>query len=113
MNGHPVTKTYQPKPPAPHTTASADKTSEGAIGALVTIDQKIDFMCTAKDLYQALLDPGRVKAWTRGDATISPTVGTEFKLFNGNVSGKIMELVEDKKIVMTWRFKRWPKGIIF
>ena len=37
-------------------------------------------------------------------------VGSEFQLFNGNISGKIEALEENKKIVMAWRLKTWPAG---
>lgn len=33
-----------------------------------------------------------------------------FTLFNGNISGKFLELVPPTKIEMLWRYKQWPSG---
>ena len=98
---------YQPKPPVVSPVV-VQPVKTGVVGALVTINQKVDFVCQASDLYVTLLDPGRVAVWTRGKAVIANKVGEEFKLFDGNVTGKIVELVENKKIGLTWRLKTWP-----
>ena len=31
-------------------------------------------------------------------------------LFNGNVTGKFEDLVENEKLVKKWRLKHWPQG---
>ncbi|KAI9329928.1 activator of Hsp90 ATPase [Zopfochytrium polystomum] len=111
MKGHPVTTLYKPQPPAP---AAATAASNGAAanstvkGKLTTLSMTVEFVCSAADLYQTLLEPGRVQAWSRGPAKIGPQVGAEVALFGGNVTGKIVDLVPNKKIVQTWRLKTWP-----
>lgn len=35
---------------------------------------------------------------------------TRFSLFNGNISGKFLELSPNSKIGMLWRYKQWPSG---
>lgn len=58
-----------------------------------TLNDVIEFQTSAHELYETLLDTQRVCAWTRGPAKISKEIGSTFELFNGNVSGKILELV--------------------
>ncbi|KAJ3091420.1 hypothetical protein HK100_007181 [Physocladia obscura] len=113
MTGHPAGTVYKPKPPAPDASATAPQAAEPTvpaklIGAVSTITMNVEFVCSASDLYNTLLDPSRVQIWSRGPATIKPEVGADVALFGGNVTGKILELVPNKRIVQTWRLKTWP-----
>ncbi|CAO3638016.1 unnamed protein product [Cunninghamella echinulata] len=97
------------------TTASSTKTEEKSATTknkvnTTSINDVIEFQTSAHELYETLLDTQRVCAWTRGPAKISKEVGSPFELFGGNVSGKILELVPDKKIVQSWRLAGWPTG---
>lgn len=66
---------------------------------------------SAHDIYDVLLNQAKVVAWTRSNkSTIEPKVGSKFSLFDGSVTGEIKELVEDKKIVQSWRSHSWPAG---
>ena len=98
MNGHPTTQLYKPKPPAPSPDSSSSSTNSSTsatvVGAVTTIKMSVEFVCSASDLYDTLLNPAKVKAWSRSaDAVSSLEEGGEIKLFGGNVSGKILELV--------------------
>lgn len=68
------------------------------------------FQCPASDIYDVLLKPEAVSMWTRSNAKVDPVKGGEFFLFDGNISGKFEELVPNKKIVQSWRYKQWPSG---
>ncbi|KAJ3409168.1 Sec63 [Chytridiales sp. JEL 0842] len=109
MKGHPVTQAYKPKP-VPSGTSETKQTSMSVIGGVTTLNMNVEFVCPVSDLYDTLLNPQRVQIWSRGAATIAPTVGAEIALFGGNVTGKVLELEKDKKIVMTWKLKSWPAG---
>ncbi|KAK9450122.1 activator of Hsp90 ATPase [Limtongia smithiae] len=66
------------------------------------------FNTTAAELYTTFVDPGRVAAWTRSQPVkFTASEGGEYAMFGGNVSGKFVKLVKDKKIEMTWRLKDW------
>ncbi|KAI8607793.1 activator of Hsp90 ATPase [Chytriomyces sp. MP71] len=114
MKGHPTGTQYKPKPVSALDSAAAAAAEtkpavpSSVLGSLATINLNVEFVCSAADLYSTLLDQGRVQAWSRGPASIKPEVGAEVKLFGGNVEGKILELVPNKKIVQTWRLKTWP-----
>ncbi|KAJ3153714.1 hypothetical protein HK101_001719 [Irineochytrium annulatum] len=113
MTGHPVMTPYKPKP-VPNDSATTSSTSkagsEKVLGALTTVTKTVEFVCSAQDLYDTLLVAERVQIWSRGKAVIGKNVGADVEMFGGNVTGKIMELEEGKKIVMSWRLKSWPSG---
>ncbi|KAJ3070047.1 hypothetical protein HDU98_006920 [Podochytrium sp. JEL0797] len=112
MKGHPVVTGYKPKPPTADDAKPAPATSVPAsvVGTLCTVTMNTEFVCSASDLYNTFLDPNRVQMWSRGPAQIKPEAGAEISLFGGNVTGKVLELEANKKIVMTWRLKSWTAG---
>eukprot|EP01117_Protostelium_nocturnum_P009655 TRINITY_DN3453_c0_g1_i1.p1 TRINITY_DN3453_c0_g1~~TRINITY_DN3453_c0_g1_i1.p1 ORF type:complete len:352 (-),score=141.37 TRINITY_DN3453_c0_g1_i1:70-1125(-) len=90
------------------TTTTTSSTSKELATCTVTVTDK--FVCGREDLFMALTDPPRVKAYAGGDAEINPTVGGKFKLFGGYVSGEYLELERPSKIVQKFRFNTWPEG---
>lgn len=113
MKGHPTLQTYQPKAPVPMATeskpANAPVAAGGILGGVCSIEQKLEFVCSAADLFDVLLNPTKVSAWTRAPAQISPAVGP-FSLFGGNISGEITHIDLNKGFKCTWRQKQWPAG---
>lgn len=55
-------------------------------------------------LYLALTNPTIIKLWSGEEAEMSTEPNTEFSLWNGNICGKNLEFVENKKIVQEWYF---------
>ncbi|CAO3614042.1 unnamed protein product [Cunninghamella blakesleeana] len=92
------------------TSSSSSSSSSKKKINTTTLNDVVEFQTSAQELYETLLDTQRVCAWTRGPAKISKEIGSTFELFNGNVSGKILELVPGKKIVQSWRLGSWPTG---
>ena len=68
----------------------------------------VDFAGPPAELFECFSDPRRVAAYAGSDSRLNFTVGGEFSLFDGNVSGKIVEIHPRQKIVMTWRLSTWP-----
>ncbi|RHZ81295.1 hypothetical protein Glove_122g13 [Diversispora epigaea] len=89
------------------TKGSLSKTS---LGNVTTIKETVELQTSADQVYETLLDPGRVAAWTRSRPDIFRQIGTSFSLFDGNITGTILELVPNEKIVQKWRLKAWPEG---
>jgi activator of HSP90 ATPase len=102
MKGHPVLEQYKPKPPVDMLQQPAKATT--AVGNVVTIQQTIEFHCSAGDLYQTLMDPKRVQVWSRAPCQLEP----EMKLFGGAITGKIVKQVINQSIEMEWRINTWP-----
>ncbi|OBA20038.1 hypothetical protein METBIDRAFT_44970 [Metschnikowia bicuspidata var. bicuspidata NRRL YB-4993] len=75
-----------------------------------TLHLEPTFNTTAEQLYITLLDPARVSAWSRSNAQIQAKEGSEFLLFGGSISGKILELVTNERIRQAWRLDSWRTG---
>ena len=60
-------------------------------------------------LLSAAASSGMVKAGST--AQISKEAGGTFSLFGGLISGRIIELVPNERIVQAWRVADWPPGV--
>ncbi len=56
------------------------------------------------EVYTALTNPFTLELWTGYKANMDDKVGTEFSLWDGDISGKNLEIEENKKIVQEWFF---------
>ena len=59
---------------------------------------------SVQDVYNALVNPNVIELWTGDDVVMDDKVGTEFSLYEGNISGKNLEIEKEKKIVQQWYF---------
>jgi activator of HSP90 ATPase len=59
---------------------------------------------SVQDVYNALVNPNMIELWTGDDVVMDDQVGTEFSLYEGNISGKNLEIEPEKKIVQQWYF---------
>lgn len=75
-----------------------------------TIKQSITFKASPHDIYETLMDSDKHSHLTGDKADISRKVGGKFTAFNGYSEGVNIELVQDKKIVQTWRASDWSEG---
>ena len=72
-----------------------------------TIRQSVNFSASPHDVYEALMDSSKHAQFTGGKANISREVGGRFTAFDGYSEGVNIELVQDEKIVQTWRADDW------
>ncbi len=77
-----------------------------------TIIQTVKIKAPAHDIYEAFMDSKKHAAFTGAGAKISRKIGGSFSVFDGYSSGKNIELIEDKKIVQSWRAEDWPEDQI-
>lgn len=56
------------------------------------------------DIYAALTNPYTIELWSGYKAEMSTEPGSEFSLWEGDISGKNLEFLADKKIVQEWYF---------
>lgn len=96
--------------PAPTSGAGAAVKAGARVTSTGQFEVTDTFKCRAEDVFLALLEEGRVRAYTQSEAKIDAKVGGAFSLFNGNVTGTIKDLVPYSRIVMAWRFKDWTEG---
>jgi activator of HSP90 ATPase len=84
---------------------------KGSKAGTKTVKMTQKFYCKARDVYEALLDEKRVRAFTQSAASIAPEKGRAFSLFDGAVTGIVQELVPNELIVQKWRFSNWEDGV--
>ena len=58
----------------------------------------------ASDVYSALTNPYTIELWSGYPAVMSTQAGSEFSLWEGDISGKNIEFIQDKRIVQEWYF---------
>jgi len=56
------------------------------------------------DIYSAVTNPYTIELWSGYPALMSTEAGSEFSLWEGDITGKNLEFVQDKKIVQEWYF---------
>ncbi|KAI5961926.1 AHA1 [Candida theae] len=78
-----------------------------------TLHLEPTFNTSAEQIYITLLDASRIAAWTRSPPEIEsfpPKQGSLYRFFGGAVSGKILKLVPNERIVELWRLQDWKEG---
>ncbi len=104
---------------------AADTTRSGEISrSCESIHQEIDLHAGRGRVYSVLTDPvqfqklillsgavktGMVKPTKPAEIMAQP--GGAFSLFGGHISGRIIELVPQERIVQAWRPADWPAGV--
>jgi activator of HSP90 ATPase len=56
------------------------------------------------DIYSALTNPHTIELWSGYPAQMSTEPGSEFSLWEGDITGKNLEFVQDRKVVQEWYF---------
>ncbi len=77
----------------------------------VTIHEELEFRVTPHRIYEALLDPKQFTALSGMPGEIHREAGGAFSLFGGQITGRNVELVPDRRIVQAWRAASWPEGV--
>jgi len=92
---------------------------DGKAFNVTSLSDQQEFRTTADQLYQTFTDPARITAFTRGPPKkFAPaaanggqaSIGTEFEIFGGNVSGVYTALEPPRAIEQKWRLAQWPAG---
>ena len=75
------------------------------------IRQEIDLPASPERVYKALTDSKQFSAFTGGaSADIAATAGGAFSSFGGMISGRMLDLVPNERIVQAWRAGNWDAG---
>jgi activator of HSP90 ATPase len=56
------------------------------------------------DVYSALTNKNTIELWTGFKAEMSTDPGSEFSLWEGDITGRNLEFIQDKKVVQEWFF---------
>jgi activator of HSP90 ATPase len=64
------------------------------------------------DVFSALTNPFTIELWSGYHAVMSTEPGSEFSLWEGDITGKNIEFIKDKKVVQEWYFGEQPEKSI-
>jgi len=56
------------------------------------------------DVYSALTNPFTIELWSGYPAQMVAEPGSEFSIWEGDITGKNLEFVQDRKVVQEWYF---------
>jgi activator of HSP90 ATPase len=70
-----------------------------------------DISASPDRIFHALLDSKQFAAFSGLAANIDPQEGGAFSVFNGQIGGRNIELVPNKRIVQAWRPTHWEPGV--
>lgn len=57
-----------------------------------------------EDVYAALTNPFTIELWTGYKAIMDDKAETEFSLWEGNITGRNLEVIQNAKLVQEWYF---------
>ncbi len=61
------------------------------------------------DVWKAFVDSKEINSWGGGPAKISDENGFEFELWGGDIWGKNIEVIPQKRLVQEWFGGKWDK----
>jgi activator of HSP90 ATPase len=76
------------------------------------IEKEIIIKSSPHEIYEVFMDSRKHSKLTESKAKISREIGGSFSIYEGDIIGENLELIQDQKIVQTWRSEseNWPKG---
>lgn len=77
----------------------------------MAIHQEIRIDCAPSQLFKTLTDSGEFSGATGAKAELSGEDGAAFTCFDGQVSGRNLEIHPGEMIVQAWRVGAWPAGV--
>lgn len=87
----------------------------GAFNMTKIIKKVYKISAPIEQVWKALVDPKIIDEWGGGPAKMDGKIGTEFRLWDGDIHGKNIEVVEEKKLVQEWFGGDWqePSKVTF
>jgi activator of HSP90 ATPase len=75
--------------------------------------QYLKIRATAEEVYACLTNPLTIELWSGYPAKMLAEEDSEFEIWDGEITGKILELEPGKKVVQEWYFgDQEPKSIV-
>ncbi len=75
----------------------------------LVIRQTYTIKASPADVWRALTDPKEIQEWSGANASFVPVAGARYTLWSGDIGGKIVEAVPEKKLVQTWKPESWTR----
>lgn len=80
------------------------------------IDKTYKILASLEDVWQALVDPKQITAWGAGpNVVMTDKQGEKFSLWNGDIFGKNIEVIENQLLKQEWYGGDWgtPSTVTF
>lgn len=74
------------------------------------LEQSVTIQAPPSVVYRTLVDPREHARFSGAAAHLTPKPGGPFDHYDGSLSGRVVELVPNERIVLAWRASGWPKG---
>jgi activator of HSP90 ATPase len=78
--------------------------TELTIVSMKTFKKTFKINAEPSDVYAAITNPFTIELWSGYPAQMSTEPESEFSLWEGDITGKNIEFVQDKKVVQEWYF---------
>ena len=69
-----------------------------------TIRQQFTIRATPEEVFLALTNPLAIELWSGYPAVMEAKAGTEFSLFEGDISGRNIKIEPNRQLVQEWDF---------
>ncbi len=77
----------------------------------MTIEQSVTITTSPEKIYEALTSAAVFSEVTGAPAEIDATEGGSLSCFDGQITGRNLELAANQRIVQEWRAAPWPDGV--
>jgi uncharacterized protein YndB with AHSA1/START domain len=77
-----------------------------------TIKQKHFVSAAPEDVFSAITNPFTIELWSGYPARMEPREGTEFSIFDGDIAGRNIKVVENQQLIQEWYFGDSPEESI-
>ena len=72
-----------------------------------SISLKDSFKCDVDQLFAFFTDQKLISAWSKAPVQFELVKGSSFRLFDGNVSGVVVDFIPSNNLKLQWRFTTW------
>jgi activator of HSP90 ATPase len=69
------------------------------------LKQRHSILAPIEDVYTALTNPLTIELWSGYPAEFTPVEGTEFSIWEGEITGKNLKLIENELVQQQWYFE--------
>lgn len=69
-----------------------------------TFKRTFNINAQPSDIYAALTNPYTIELWSGYPAKMDTEPGSEFSLWEGDITGRNLEFIPDRKVVQEWYF---------
>lgn len=77
-----------------------------------TIKQKHFVNANPEDVFAAITNPFTIELWSGYPARMEATEGSEFSIFDGDITGRNIKVVNNQQLIQEWYFGERPEESI-